>query len=531
MDDKDATPRSWQLAGRMDEESTPARTTSRSKSQKAKLPQAAKEGTAAKKRSSDGDGLSCAGSITARRKKARRHRSNSKENLLAADDKKTSGGSPLRSKKSIAISPDSLFTPNTAASTPASSSSNKLCEEDDSSLSRSEILATVGFPPKVPDLFAFPKHEPTSCQCHHFMTVNKPVCLGRCNTVAHLHNYGWEYKALLKNVEDKEYQDVEPQQLDDKDPYHLLTLSDIVPPPEFRTRQRTKWAVAMDWTLDGYMDRQPDMENRMRGILMDWIIELSEEYKLSPMTFHLAVTLIDKSMACTPTEEEAEGKGMIGHGMTIPRDMLQCLGCACTWIAAKMEETHPPSVDDFVYISDNIYRRGQILDMELDVCSALKFHLQHVTPVHYAHEYLLASQGGPCRPNSPTGPAFHSLLRNMVHYLLELSRVAYELVPVKPSLVAAATVFLARATLGICNDSVEEDCDEREQNKFWNKTLQCYTGYSVEELKDTVQVLHRYHQKAESSQLKAAFTKYSKSKYMHVAHKTVLREEDLELEV
>lgn len=192
-----------------------------------------------------------------------------------------------------------------------------------------------------------------------------------------------------------------------------------------------------------------------------------------------------------------------------------------------MEEVVAPSVDDFVYISDNIYRREQITDMEMNVCNALKFRLQHVTPVHYAHEFLLASEAEARSPNMPTGPAFHPVLRHMVYYLLDLSRLSYELVPVKPSLVAAAAVFLARATLGICEKDPSKAVDA---HGFWTKTLRHYSGYSVEELKDTVQVLLTHHQDAEASNLKAIFNRYSKAKFMHVSTKTVLSHEHLDLD-
>ena len=206
---------------------------------------------------------------------------------------------------------------------------------------------------------------------------------------------------------------------------------------------------------------------------------------------------------------------------------------ACTWIAAKIEEVVPPSVDDFVYISDNIYSAEQIRQMEMDVCMALRFKLQHVTPFHYSHEYLLASEQHSRNTSIGVsssfcgGPAFHPLMRHMVEYLLQLSRFPYEFVDTKSSLIAASVLFLARATLGICDTSP----DAAAHNKgYWTKTLQYYTGYKVEQLKDAVRILLTYHQEAEKSALKAVFKKYSKAKFCHVSTKTVLDKDDLDLE-
>ena len=80
------------------------------------------------------------------------------------------------------------------------------------------------------------------------------------------------------------------------------------------------------------MDRQPDLNSKMRNILVDWIVELVEEYKLSESTFHLAITLIDKSLSCTPPSRYSEEEGKAanffnnGKGFIVARDMLQCLG-------------------------------------------------------------------------------------------------------------------------------------------------------------------------------------------------------------
>lgn len=73
-----------------------------------------------------------------------------------------------------------------------------------------------------------------------------------------------------------------------------------------------------------YMARQPDLTPRMRGILIDWLIELSEEYNLSHASLHLAITLVDKTLASGPLEED--GDGGLKAGLLVSRIMLQCLG-------------------------------------------------------------------------------------------------------------------------------------------------------------------------------------------------------------
>ena len=43
-----------------------------------------------------------------------------------------------------------------------------------------------------------------------------------------------------------------------------------------------------------YMSKQPDISHSMRSILVDWLVEVGEEYKLQTETLYLAVSYIDR---------------------------------------------------------------------------------------------------------------------------------------------------------------------------------------------------------------------------------------------
>jgi hypothetical protein len=87
---------------------------------------------------------------------------------------------------------------------------------------------------------------------------------------------------------------------------------------------------------------------------------------------------------------------------------------------------------------------------------------------------------------------------------------------------AASAVYAARVTLGIRSKDVSLDPEGR-----WTRTLQYYTGYTRDELRETVLSIHGYHQAAEDSTLKSVFAKYRTKKYNRVALKTVPRLQDL----
>lgn len=88
----------------------------------------------------------------------------------------------------------------------------------------------------------------------------------------------------------------------------------------------------------------------------------------------------------------------------------------------------------------------------------------------------------------------HPILREVILYLLEIGRFSYDMTLKRPSLMAAAAVYLARATLGIkegCGTGTTATCFDG-TGGFWTPTLQHYTGYTIEELRDPVLHIYRY---------------------------------------
>ncbi|MBA0595799.1 hypothetical protein Gorai_012654, partial [Gossypium raimondii] len=84
---------------------------------------------------------------------------------------------------------------------------------------------------------------------------------------------------------------------------------------------------------------QNDINSSMRSILIDWLVEVAEEYRLVQDTLYLTVSYIDRYLS----------------GNTMNRQRLQLLGVACMMIASKYEEICAPQVEEFCYITDNTY--------------------------------------------------------------------------------------------------------------------------------------------------------------------------------
>ncbi|KAG9146482.1 hypothetical protein Leryth_011772 [Lithospermum erythrorhizon] len=96
-----------------------------------------------------------------------------------------------------------------------------------------------------------------------------------------------------------------------------------------------------------YMTKQFDINERMRGILIDWLIEVHYKFELMDETLYLTVNLIDRFLAI----------------QNVVRKKLQLVGLTAMLLACKYEEVSVPVVEDLILISDKAYNRKEVLDM------------------------------------------------------------------------------------------------------------------------------------------------------------------------
>lgn len=288
-----------------------------------------------------------------------------------------------------------------------------------------------------------------------------------------------------------------------------------------------------------YLSRQEKGEGRdvmtaqIREVLVDWMIEVSGEYKFSNMTLHTAVGLVDRCLANENfemvrnsvhdiwDEESSCSNSSIskesGRTLCIDRRSVQLLGCTCMMIASKMHEENYPDLGDFVYISASQYGASEFIQMEMDICSLLSFKLHLITPHHFANVLVRASYvsgNGLHRPVCSMGDAENSESQgtfvHLVNYFLELAAMNPIFLRRPPSMIAATAVYLARSTLDI------KDIGESEES-FFSKTLQHYSGYSTNDLLDSVLDLHEQQTEIESHENNAVYDKYKSDKYNKVS--------------
>ncbi|XP_012678454.1 cyclin-A1 [Clupea harengus] len=215
----------------------------------------------------------------------------------------------------------------------------------------------------------------------------------------------------------------------------------------------------------GYMSKQPDITNWMRIILIDWLVEVGEEYKLSAETIFLAVNYLDRFLS----------------SMSVLRGKLQLVGTAAILLAAKYEEVYPPEVDEFVYITDDTYTKKQLLRMEHLLLKVLGFDLTMPTTHQFLILYITLE---PVSANTAHLALFLAELS-----LLEVDPFLRHL----PSQVAAASYCLANYTLN---------------KAFWPDHLYAFTGYTLAEIVPCLKDLHKLHQTAANRPQQAIREKY-----------------------
>ncbi|XP_021283658.1 putative cyclin-A3-1 [Herrania umbratica] len=233
--------------------------------------------------------------------------------------------------------------------------------------------------------------------------------------------------------------------------------------------------------LPDYIEKvQKDVTANMRGILVDWLVEVAEEYKLVSDTLYMTISYIDRFLSLN----------------TLNRQRLQLLGVSSMLIASKYEEINPPNVEDFCYITDNTYTKDEVVKMEADILKSLKFELGNPTIKTFLRRLTRVAQ--------EDYKASSLQLEFLGYYLAELSLLDYGCVKFLPSMVAASVTFLTRFII-------------QPKRHPWSSAVQQYSGYKASDLKECVLIIHDLYLSRRGGALQAVREKYKQHKFKCVA--------------
>ena len=129
---------------------------------------------------------------------------------------------------------------------------------------------------------------------------------------------------------------------------HLDTLLSLFPNNRFSAGQFQK---------DTFNVVQTHINEKMRAVLVNWLLSVHSKSRLKPQTFFITVQLLDSY--CTRK--------------SVDRKDFQKLGITCLFIAAKFEEIFPPKLAEIVKLCDGLYSAQEIVLMEAEILSTSAF--------------------------------------------------------------------------------------------------------------------------------------------------------------
>ena len=104
---------------------------------------------------------------------------------------------------------------------------------------------------------------------------------------------------------------------------------------------------------------------KARAILLDWLVDVCDKFKLEDETYFLTVSILDRYISVCSHNFNKE----------IQLDQYQLIGSAALSISCKYEEILSPEIKDFVYITADTYSIKDILYYENSILLALNFKI------------------------------------------------------------------------------------------------------------------------------------------------------------
>ncbi|KNF06384.1 hypothetical protein PSTG_00266 [Puccinia striiformis f. sp. tritici PST-78] len=158
-----------------------------------------------------------------------------------------------------------------------------------------------------------------------------------------------------------------------------------------------------------YMDAQTEIEWDMRTTLIDWLLQVHMRYHMLPETLWIAVNIIDRFLS----------------KRVVSLVKFQLVGVTAMFVAAKYEEIMAPSVEEFVYMTENGYTRDDILKGEKILLSTLDYRISpYCSPYSWLRRISKADD-------------YDIQTRTLSKFLMELTLLDHRFLRAKSSMIAA----------------------------------------------------------------------------------------------
>ncbi|NXJ72022.1 CCNF protein, partial [Rostratula benghalensis] len=193
---------------------------------------------------------------------------------------------------------------------------------------------------------------------------------------------------------------------------------------------------------------QKGMNETMRYILIDWLVEVATMKDFSSLCLHMTVGCVDRYLKLR----------------AVPRARLQLLGIACMVICTRFISKEILTIREAVWLTDNTYKYEDLVRMMGEIISALEGKIRIPTIVDYKE--VLSN--------------VVSLERRTLHlysFICELSLLNTSLCVYSPAQLAAAALLLAKIL-------------HRQAHPWTSQLAEC-TSFSLEDLLPCVLSLYQ----------------------------------------
>jgi len=264
-------------------------------------------------------------------------------------------------------------------------------------------------------------------------------------------------EAIAEYTDDNETQGANPEQMQGQGQGIAEYSSDI-----YNQLLRDE---AMFQPFENYFQLQGELNGRMRGILVDWLVQVHGKSGFRPETLHLTINLIDRFLS----------------RISVMRRNLQLVGIVAIFIASKFEEITPSKVADLVYLTNDPYTKEDVFEMECCMLSTLGFQLVVPTAAHFLDRMQLANNSNAAQDQ-------------MCRYLVDLCLPDVCTICHAPSHLVAAAALVSNELL--------------ERQPAWPEHMVQVTRYSEAQLRPCADEMRTIFEGAATNSLQAVRKRY-----------------------
>jgi hypothetical protein len=222
----------------------------------------------------------------------------------------------------------------------------------------------------------------------------------------------------------------------------------------------------------GYMKNQTEINNNMRAILVDWLIDVHFKFQFKEETLHLTINFIDRYLS----------------EKIVNKEKFQLLGVVCLFIASKYEEVFRQEIGDFIYITDYAYSIRELLEMEREVLQVLNYSLT-ITTSQKILEFAKIIYD------------LNEVEYNLAKYFLEIFCIDYRMINYSQTVVAFSCLYLVNKLY-------------RKQDKYFEY---CNIKMNQNDLKNCSKEIMFLYENLFTSSLNSTKNKFSKLEFSQVS--------------